>query len=110
MVSWGLLHVENLSCTCRGFLVEGFPKKPFINKRGYIRMQSKFDTHAVRNRNHLLLQFRSIPNETLLREAHLLLRPPYAAKNIVQGQGHRPTSDPEWPCENGHLRCNFRPK
>ena len=60
VVSWGLLHVENLSCTCRGFgwgfLVEGFPKKPFINKRGYIRMKSKFDAHAVRNRNHLLLQ------------------------------------------------------
>ena len=39
VVSWGLLHVENLSCTCRGFgwgfLVEGFPKKPFIDKRGY---------------------------------------------------------------------------
>ncbi len=50
-------------------------------------MKSKFDARAVRNRNHLLLQFRSIPNETL-REAHLLLRPPYAAKNIVEGQGH----------------------
>jgi hypothetical protein len=72
-----------------------FLKKPFINKRdGYIRMKSKFDAHAVRNRNHLLLQFRSIPNETL-REAHLLLRPPYAAKNIVEGQGHRPISDNE---------------
>ena len=98
MVSWGLLHVENLSCTCRGFgwgfLVEGFPKNPFINKRGYIRMKSKFDAHAVRNRNHLLLQFRSISNKTL-REAHLLLRPPYAAKNIVEGQGHRPISDTE---------------
>ena len=60
VVSWGLLHVENPSYTCRGFglsfLVEGFPKKPFINKRGYIRMKSKFDAHAVRNRNHLLLQ------------------------------------------------------
>ena len=99
MVSWGLLHVENLSCTCRGFgwgfLVEGFPKKPFINKRGYIRMKSKFDAHAIRNRNDLLFQFRSIPNETLSREAHLLLRPPYAAKNIVEGQGHRPISDNE---------------
>ena len=47
-----------------------------------------------KQKSPLVTVFRSIPNETL-REAHLLLRPPYAAKNIVEGQGHRPISDNE---------------
>ena len=95
MVSWGLLHVENLSCTCRGFgwgfLVEGFPKKTFYKQTWVYTDEIEI---CQKQKSPLVTVFRSIPNETL-REAHLLLRPPYAAKNIVEGQGHRPISDNE---------------